>query len=148
MAENYCVLYHRLYEVPVAIARFFNVYGPRQIESGPYATVIGVFEKQKREKQPITITGTGEQRRDFTHVSDIVDGLLMLSQQPWKGNIFNLGTGENFSLNEVAAMFESPTVHIPKRPGEAWITKADISPMRELGWRPQYRLPDYIREIQ
>lgn len=147
LAEYYCALYYTIYKVPVAIARFFNVYGPRQIEEGAYATVVGIFEKQKREHKPLTVTGNGEQRRDFTHVYDIVDGLVQIGQENRNGEVYNLGTGENFSINEVAMMFHSPVVHIPKRPGEAWVTLADTRMARKLGWEPKHRLPDYIEGV-
>lgn len=147
LAEYYCTLYNKIYQVPVAIIRFFNVYGPRQIEEGAYATVVGVFEKQKREHKPLTVTGNGEQRRDFTHVYDIVDGLVRIGQEHHNGEVYNLGSSENFSINEVAAMFHAPVVHIPKRPGEAWVTLADTRMSRKLGWEPKHRLPDYIEGV-
>lgn len=145
IGEHYCTLYNRVYGVPVAIARFFNVYGPRQLDEGQYATVIGIFERQKREGKPLTITGDGEQRRDFTHVSDIVSGLIAMSKDDWNADVFNLGTGTNYSINEVAAMFEHETTYIPKRRGEAWTTLANISETtRLLGWTPKVKLSDYL----
>lgn len=148
VGEEYCRLYHQIYKVPVAIARFFNVYGPRQIEDGKYATVIGVFERQRREGVPLTITGDGNQRRDFTHVSDIVDGLVAMGQADFKCDIFNLGTGKNYSINEVALLFKHTIVYIDRRPGEATQTKADISWSEEkLGYAPKVRLEDYIRSL-
>ena len=107
LGEQYCDLYSKVYGLNVGIARFFNVYGPRHLEEGPYATVIAIFEKQKRDGKPLTVTGTGEKRRDFTHVCDIVNGLYLMGKQgsELKGEIFNFGTGTNYSINEVAAMF-------------------------------------------
>lgn len=148
IAEQYCILYNKLFQVPVCVARFFNVYGPRQIEDGRYATVMGVFEKQKRENKSITITGDGEQRRDFTHVRDIVSGLIAMSKKDWNGDVFNLGTGINYSINEIAAMFESPVEYIPQRKGEAKITLADINETKQkLGWTPTIDIKDYIKSI-
>lgn len=147
MGENYCKLYNAVYGVPVSIARFFNVYGPRQLEEGAYATVIGIFERQFRSKEKLTITGDGEQRRDFTHVKDIVNGLIAMSKDNWNGEVFNLGTGTNYSINEVAQMFGTEYEYIPKRPGEAKETKADISFTEEnLGWSPTMSLKDYVHE--
>jgi len=144
-AEEYCTLYNRLYNVPVAIARFFNVYGPRQLEDGAYATVVGIFERQAREGRSLTVTGTGEQRRDFTHVEDIVNGLLAMSESDWDAEIFNLGTGTNHSINEVAEMFGRPIEYLPKRPGEADNTLADIHHSKAmLGWRPKHNLKEYV----
>jgi UDP-glucose 4-epimerase len=149
LGEEHCKLYNKIYGVPTAIARFFNIYGPRQIEDGPYSTVIGIFEKQYREKKPLTITGDGEKRRDFTNVSDIVDGLIAISKDKWDGTVFNLGTGKNYSINELAKMFKgAEVIHIPERRGEAEVTLADISFIRKmLGWKPKLKLKDYISEV-
>jgi len=146
--EEQCKLYNKVYGVSVGIARFFNVYGPRQIEDGAYSTVVGVFEKQKREGKPLTVTGDGEQRRDFTHVQDIVDGLIALSKRDNQAEIFNFGTGKNYSINEVAMLFGGPIQYIPKRPGEALTTLADISEASEkLGYQPKHSLEEYIKNI-
>ncbi len=139
MGEEYCELYNKLYGVPVAIARFFNVYGPRQIEDGPYATVLGIFEKQKRAGEKLTITGDGSQRRDFTHVDDICSGLIaMAGDVDWKAKVFNLGSGCNYSILDVAKMFNQEYGFIPARRGEAKETVADIAEtMLQLSWRPE-----------
>lgn len=148
IGEHYLHLYNRVYGVPVSIARFFNVYGPRQLQEGAYATVIGIFEKQFKEGIPLTITGDGEQRRDFTHVDDIVSGLISMSQKDYNGEVFNLGTGTNHSINELAKLFNHPFEYIPKRPGEAQVTMADLSlSQRLLGYKPTVRLEDYITSI-
>ena len=148
-AEEYCLLYLELYGVESAICRFFNVYGERQPTEGQYATVIGVFERQKRAGEALTVTGDGEQRRDFTHVSDIVSGLIAASQVDHiEDPLFPLGTGKNHSINEVAEMFEQTYRYIPARPGEARTTLADINFTKEwLGWEPTYKLEDYIKEF-
>jgi UDP-glucose 4-epimerase len=151
LGEEYCQLYSRVYGLNTAIARFFNVYGPNQLEEGDYSTVIGIFEKQKREGKPLTITGTGEKRRDFTNVFDICAGLIaiMEAKTQWQGEIFNFGCGRNYSINEVAAMFEPKEIaYLPNRPGEADITLADISHSQEiLGYTPKIQLEDYIKEV-
>jgi len=103
--EQCCEMYSEVYELSTVTARFFNVYGTRQPTSGPYATVVGVFEKQTNDGHDLTVTGTGEQRRDFTHVSDIVSGLISLSKNAYSGNVYQLGTGKNYSINDLANMF-------------------------------------------
>lgn len=149
MGEDMSKMYNNVYDVPVAIARFFNVYGPRQIEEGDSATLIGIFERQKREGLPLTIVGDGEQRRDFIHVDDVVSGLIAMSERPWNGEVFNLGTGINHSVNEVAQMFGCMTEHIPVRIGEERETLADPSfAMEMLNWSPTVKLEDYVRAIQ
>ena len=145
--EQVCKLYSEVYGLSTVVARFFNVYGKRQPIVGPYATVVGIFEEQTKNKKALTVTGTGEQRRDFTHVSDIVSGLIALSRDEWGGDVFQLGTGKNYSLNEMAKMFKDEIEYIPKRPGEAWITLADIKKTKEkVGWSPKIALSDYISQ--
>ena len=143
--EEICKMYSEVYGLTTAVARFFNVYGPRHLRTGPYATVIGVFEDQMLSDSPLTITGNGEQRRDFTNVEDICRGLMAMSRDDWKGEVFNLGTGTNHSINELAAMFKDNIKYIPQRPGEAWITLADISKTTEsIGWKPEQKLESYV----
>ena len=126
------------------------MYGPHQIEEGTYATVIGIFKKQYREGQPLTIVGDGEQRRDFTHIDDIVDGLIRCSEQPFRAEIFELGSGKNYSINEVADMFgvDYSKKYLDKRLGEYDVTLADYSEAKDvLDWKPTKDLNDYINSI-
>lgn len=148
IGEEVCKMYNKVYNVPVAITRFFNVYGQRQLEEGAYATVIGIFEKQFREGKPLTVTGTGKKRRDFTHVNDIVNGLIAAAGDNWNADVFNFGTSYNYSILQVAKMFSDNIEFIPDRPGEAQETCADISyTQKMLGWRPKYSLEEYIEDI-
>lgn len=149
IGEEHCKMYNKVYGVSVAIARFFNVYGPRHVQDGENAAVLGIFERQRRNNEPLTVTGTGDQRRDFTHVFDICSGLIAMSQENWNGEVFNLGRGNNYSINEVAAMFKPQEIkHVPARPGEAWTTLADLSFTQEkLNWTPTHNLPDYVNSF-
>ena len=145
--EQTCEMYSEVYDTSTVIARFFNVYGDRQPTTGPYATVVGVFEEQRKSNQQLTVTGDGSQRRDFTHVSDIVSGLIALSARDWKGRIFQLGTGVNYSIAELASMFGGKIKYISRRPGEAMSTCADISSMETAtGWRPKVSLTSYVMQ--
>jgi len=146
LGEETCLLYNNIYNLDVNIARFFNVYGPRHLKTGPYATVVGIFEEQYAQKKPLTITGDGHQRRDFTHVKDICMGLISMSKIDGNGEIYNFGTGKNFSINELAKMFDTAkTEYIPKRPGEAKTTLADISlAALKLGYGPSGDLQEYV----
>ena len=149
IGEELCDLYSKVYNLSTVTARFFNVYGERQPVTGPYATVIGIFENQVRENTPLTVTGDGTQRRDFTHVDDIVSGLVSLSKKEWKGEMFQLGTGVNYSINEVAGYFSDNVIYIPKRPGEARVTLADIEPIKNaVGWSPAINLKEYILKLK
>lgn len=143
--EGLCRMYNKVYDVPVSIARFFNVYGERHIKNGEYSTVVGVFERQYLEGKPLTVTGDGEQRRDFTHVKDIVDGLVLMSESDCKGDIFNLGTSQNHSIKELARMYGSEIEYIPRPRGEAQDTLADISFSQDrLGYNPKRTLDKYV----
>ncbi len=143
--EQVCEMYHKVYGMSVVTARFFNVYGNRQPTSGAYATVVGVFEGQKSNGSPLTVTGNGEQRRDFTHISDIVSGFQALGKETHTAEIHQLGTGKNYSINELAKMFTGKIEYIPARPGEAWITLADPSGIKEAtGWEAKVILENYV----
>ena len=148
--EELCKLYSTVYDLNTSICRFYNVYGPHQIEDGTYATVLGIFEKQYRKGKPLTITADGQQRRDFTHVEDIVDGLVKCSEHEFKAQFFELGSGVNFSLNEVADMFgkDYPREYIPERKGEYDRTLCDYSMAElKLGWKPNHNLENYMKEL-
>jgi len=148
--EDLCKLYSSVYGIDTAICRFYNVYGQYQLEKGTYATVMGIFENQFRNKEPLTIVGTGEQRRDFTHVDDIVDGLIKCSKQPFRGEIFELGSGVNYSINEITDMFgkDYPKKYTPKRSGEYDVTLADYTLANKvLNWAPIKNIKTYIEKI-
>lgn len=146
IGEEHCKMYNKVYGISTCVARFFNVYGNRHVRDGENAAMLGIFERQKMAGEPLTVTGTGEQRRDFTHVDDICEGLIAMSQRHWDGEVFNLGRGQNYSVNEVAAMLQPVGIKfIDARPGEAWTTLADLAFTKEkLGWEPKRNLPDYI----
>jgi UDP-glucose 4-epimerase len=145
--EELCKLYSEVYNLNTTICRFYNVYGPHHIRSGTYATVLGIFENQYLNNKPLTITGTGEQRRDFTNINDIVDGLVRCVGKDFKGEEFELGTGVNYSINEVASLFECDTTYIPERPGEYDVTLCDYSKAeKQLGYKPTDNLKKYIME--
>ena len=143
--EQTCEMFAKIYNIKASIARFFNVYGDRQPTSGPYATVVGVFEDQSKKGLPVTVTGNGEQRRDFTHVSDIVSGLIAMSKDEGDCKIYQLGTGKNYSINEIADMISQDREFIENRPAEVKETLADISlTTKDLGWSPKHDLKEMI----
>ena len=148
--EELCKLYSSVYDLSTAICRFYNVYGPYQLEDGDYSTVLGIFEKQYREGKPLTITADGEQRRDFTYIDDIVDGLVKSSEHNFKAEFFELGKGVNYSINEIADMFgkDYPREYISARKGEYDVTLADYSKAKlKLGWEPKGDITQYIKSI-
>ena len=149
MGDELCMAYKHMFSVDTKICRFYNVYGPHQLTEGEYCTVIGVFERQYKEGVELTITGDGFQRRDFTHVDDIVEGLILTSQsENFDIDWVELGRGENFSINQLSEMFGCGFTYIPARPGEARETLCDISiAKRDIGYEPKVNLKDYIKEV-
>ena len=145
--EELCRLYSNIYDLNTTICRFYNVYGQHHIRTGDYATVVGIFENQYVENEPITITSDGTQRRDFTHVDDIVDALVRCVGKDFRAEEFELGRGKNYSINEIAMMFgkDYPKEYIPERPGEYPETLADFSnALIKLGWKAYKDIEDYI----
>lgn len=152
VGEQYGRLFAELYGLQTVSLRYFNVYGPRQTTAadGPYATVIGIFLEQKKRGQPLTIVPDGEQRRDFTHVRDVVAAnlLAMESDRVGSGEVVNIGTGRNYSVREAADLIGGPSVFAEPRV-EPRETLADISFAKKLlGWEPKVRFEDGIAELK
>jgi nucleoside-diphosphate-sugar epimerase len=153
--EELCKMYSEVYKTPISICRFYNVYGKYQLTEGAYCTLIGIFERLYNNNQPLTITGDGEQRRDFTHVDDIVDGLIRCGKGLNSsgdrlviiGKTFELGRGKNYSVNEIADTFgDYPRKYIDGRPGEMRNTlNTDTMAKDMLGWNPKGDVIDYIK---
>lgn len=128
------------------ILYFHNVYGPGQIMEGKYATVIGIFEKQVENNEPITVVSPGTQRRDFTHVDDIVSGIWKAYKNAPPNTEFSLGTGTNYSIMEIAAAFGHTIEVIPSKRGERNTSLADIeNTTKVLKWRPTIDVIEYIK---
>lgn len=146
LGEQHCQAYSQMYDLSTSIARFFLVYGPRQISVGEYATVVGIFEEQNKSNLPLTVTGTGEQRRDFIHVADVVEALIQMSAGDWRGQIFNLGTGIANSINEIASMFGGERKYIPRPHGEVDLPHANMVDTYKMlpNWKAKIRIEDYI----
>ena len=147
--EKLCKMYTDLFGLPTISFRYFNVYGERQPLRGQYAPVIGIFLRQRAAGEPLTIVGDGEQRRDFTHVSDVVNANILAATSDVDdsvfGQIYNVGNGENYSVNEIAAMISDNTVNIPARPGESRITLANNNKIKDtFGWDSTIKVEDWI----
>ena len=145
--ENLARVYYNLYGLKTISLRYFNVYGNRQPLKGQYAPVIGLFLKQKLEGKPLTIVGDGSQRRDFTHISDVVHANLLASEVTTGfGEVYNIGYGTNYSILEIANMISNDIKFIPPRIGEVQETLASNSKFEQLtGWVPQTSLRDWIK---
>jgi UDP-glucose 4-epimerase len=145
--EELCKMYTNLFGLETICFRYFNVYGPRQPLRGQYAPVIGLFLRQKAAGEPLTIVGDGTQRRDFTHVNDIVQANILAMTKGNPGELYNVGTGKNTSVIELARMISDVVKFIPERPGEAKESLADNDKLSfGMGWRVTVKLENYIKE--
>ena len=149
--EKLCKMYTDLFGLPTISFRYFNVYGERQPLRGQYAPVVGIFLRQRAAEESLTIVGDGEQRRDFTHVSDVVSANILAATSNVDnsafGQVYNVGTGKNYSVNEIANLISDNQVNIPPRIGESRITLADNSKLRNtFGWKPTVKLQDWISQ--
>jgi len=150
VGELYCGLFNEIYGLPTVSLRYFNIYGNRQVLEGAYCLVMGIFMRQRLAGEPMTITNDGEQRRDFTSVVDAVKANILAtkSNKVGKGEVINIGTGKNYSVNELAKMIGGPTKFIGNRiePKE---TLADNSLAKKLlGWEPTVDLPEWLEEYK
>ena len=145
--EKLCKIYTELFGLKTVTFRYFNVYGPREPLKGPYAPVVGLFLRQKRAGEPLTIVGDGFQRRDFTHVKDVVDANILAMSYEGNNLLFNVGTGCNHSVLELAKMISDTIRFIPPRQGEARETLANIDNIKfAFDWYPSKKIEDYIQE--
>jgi UDP-glucose 4-epimerase len=146
--ENLAKVYYNLYGLKTISLRYFNVYGDRQPLKGQYAPVIGLFLKQYHESKPLTIVGDGYQRRDFTHVSDVIQANILASEvENGFGEVYNIGYGSNYSILDIANMISSDVEFIPPRIGEVQETLASNLKFKSLtGWTPKISLMDWIQQ--
>ena len=150
--EKFCKMYYNLYGLETVVLRYFNVFGQRSPTKGQYAPVIGIFRRQKDAGEPLTIVGDGSQRRDFVHVEDVARANYLASIMPLKrdghdytGEVFNVGSGINYSIQDIADSISSNQVYISERKGEMDVTLADITKIGEvIGWKPEIDVLEWI----
>ncbi|WP_026766460.1 SDR family oxidoreductase [Selenomonas ruminantium] len=151
LGEELALHWSKVYKLPVVSLCLFNVYGPRSRTSGTYGAVFGVFLGQKLAGKPYTIVGTGEQTRDFTYVTDIVDAFYTAAQSDVVGERFNVGSEHTYSVNRLVELLggkDAEVVHIPKRPGEPDCTWADTQKINQmLHWHPKVTLEEGVQHI-
>ncbi len=146
IGEQTALHFCKVYQLPVVSLRLFNVYGPRSRSSGTYGAVFGTFLAQKLAGRPLTVVGDGKQTRDFTYVTDVVDAFVRAAVSNVTGEIFNVGSGGSYAVNELVRLIGGEIVHIPKRPGEPDCTFADTARIRQqLKWQPRVKFPDGVR---
>jgi UDP-glucose 4-epimerase len=144
--ENLARVYYNLYGLKTISLRYFNVYGDRQPLKGQYAPVIGLFLKQYHEGKPLTVVGDGSQRRDFTHVSDVIEANILASEvKNGFGEVYNIGYGSNYAILNIANMISNDVKFIPSRIGEVQETLASNQKFKDLtGWMPKVSLIEWL----
>ena len=149
--EKFCKMYTELYGLETVVLRYFNVFGRRSPAKGQYAPVIGIFQRQRDTDEPLTIVGDGAQRRDFVHVEDVARANYLAATMPLKGHageVFNVGTGSAYSIQQIADSISDNQVYIDKRSGEMETTFADITKIGDvLGWKPEIDVIDWIKNV-
>lgn len=146
--EKLCEFFNNKYGLETIILRYFNVYGPRLPKDSPYGLVIGNFLSRKKEGKSLIVHGDGNQRRDFVHVHDVAEANFIAGQSNIKFGIYNIGSGNNHSINDLARMFKTKIEFSGRRPGDSDITLADIAHARkELGWIPKITLQEGIAKL-
>jgi len=147
LGEQIILHWAQVYQLPAVSLRFFNVYGPRARTSGTYGAVFGVFLAQLLADKPLTIVGDGEQTRDFTFVSDVVDAILTAAASDRIGEVYNVGSNAAQSVNTLVKLLGAKeTIHIAKRPGEPDCTLADTGKIRaHMGWQPKVSFEEGVK---
>lgn len=139
--------YGAWFNVPYAITYFYNVYGKREISNGKYATLIAMFTEKMRNDQTLTVVSPGTQKRNFTHIDDIIDGLVLVGENGY-GDEFGIGSPESFSILEVAEIFEGKIEMLPERKGNRMTADVVTDKTQALGWSPTRTLADYIKNLK
>ena len=148
-AEKFCKMYSDLYGLETVVLRYFNVFGERSPRRGQYAPVIGIFDRQRLSGEALTIVGDGTQRRDFIYVGDVANANLIAAEatldKKYFGQVFNIGSGINYSVQEIADAISDNQTYIPKREGEMETTWSNIEKASEvLGWKPEVDVLEWI----
>ena len=136
--------YGKWFNLNYAIVYFYNVYGPREISSGKYATLIALFKEKMKKGAPLTVVAPGTQKRNFTHIDDIIDGLVLVGEQGY-GDEFGIGSPEAYTVLEIAALFGGTIEMLPERAGNRMSAEVVTQKTSALGWSPKKSLIEYIK---
>ncbi len=139
--------YGSWFNVPYAITYFYNVYGPREIQTGKYATLIALFKEKMKNGEPLTIVSPGNQKRNFTHIDDIINGLILVGENGY-GDEFGIGSPEAYSIKEIAEMFGGKIEMLPERKGNRMTADVMTAKTEALGWKPTRTIGKYIEEMR
>jgi nucleoside-diphosphate-sugar epimerase len=148
VGEQYTLLFDQDFDLPALVLRYFNVYGPRQPETGAYALVLGIFLRRAADGKALEIHGDGSQRRDFVHVRDVVAANIAALESDVRGAVFNVGSGTSLSVKELANMISPNQIHTEGRKGDSLATLAGISGIKTaLGWEPMVSFAEGLKEL-
>ncbi|MGE0255778.1 MAG: NAD-dependent epimerase/dehydratase family protein [Alphaproteobacteria bacterium] len=149
VGEEYCRLFDGVFGLPTVSLRYFNVYGPRQPQTGAYALVLGIFLRRWVDGLTLEIHGDGSQRRDFVHVRDVADVNIAAFESDLRATVLNVGTGTSLSIQQLADMISPDQRHVERRAGDAVETLADIARTRALlGWAPRVGFAEGLAELK
>ena len=143
LVENYGAWFN----VPYAITYFYNVYGKREIQTGKYATLIALFKEKMKNNETLTIVSPGSQKRNFTHIDDIISGLVLVGENGY-GDEFGIGSPESYSIKEIAEMFGGKIEMLPERKGNRMTADVMTAKTEALGWKPTKNIQEYIQELK
>jgi UDP-glucose 4-epimerase len=148
LGEQLVLHWNRVYKIDVCSLRLFNVYGTRSRTSGTYGAVFGVFLAQKIANKPLTVVGNGKQTRDFTYVTDVVRAFELAAKKKTKNIVYNVGSGDTVSINQIVSLLNCKKSYIPKRPGEPFFTFACIKKIKkDLKWKPTINIKEGIKLV-
>jgi len=139
--------YGNWFNVPYAITYFYNVYGPREIQMGKYATLIALFKEKMKNNEPLTVVSPGTQKRNFTHIDDIINGLVLVGKNGY-GDEFGIGSSEAFSVLDIATIYGGQVQMLPERKGNRMTADVISSKTEALGWKSSISVKDYIEELR
>ena len=143
LVENYGAWFN----VPYAITYFYNVYGKREIQTGKYATLIALFKEKMKNNETLTIVSPGSQKRNFTHIDDIISGLVLVGENGY-GDEFGIGSPDSYSIKEIAEMFGGKIDMLPERKGNRMTADVMTAKTEALGWKPTKNIQEYIQELK
>ena len=142
LVENY----GNWFGIKYAITYFYNVYGGREISTGKYATLIALFKEKYKNREPLTVVSPGTQLRNFTHIEDIISGLVLVGKKG-RGDNYGIGCSQSFSILDIAKMFGSEIEFLPERKGNRMSASVVCDKTKSLGWEESYSIENYIRDI-
>ena len=148
MGEELVLHWNKIYKLPVNSIRIFNTYGPRVRTTGAYGSVIGVFFKQKLSGKPLTVVGSGEQKRDYLHVRDLASAFYKVAMKGKNGQIYNLGADKPIKIKKLVKIISSKYIKLPRRPGEPFVTWANINKIKKhTKWKPEIKFENGIKDM-